>query len=147
MFHARITKHGATRGAAVLKNPRGGIKKSMSWCKIPAQYLMLLLVAQPQQMICLSCALITDFGVDAGPLMGVGSFARVYRAEWSGAPVAVKVILHRGGAVEANIEREALLSTDLRHPNVVQGFQYATRTVDIACGLSEVRELLQICQL
>ena len=76
--------------------------------------------------------------------MGVGSFARVYRAEWCGAPVAVKVILHRGGTVEANIEREAFLSTDLRHPNVVQGFQYATRTVDIACGLGEVRQLLFI---
>lgn len=62
--------------------------------------------------------------------MGVGGFARVYRATWNGSPVAVKVILHKGGALEASIVSEALLSTMLRHPHIVQGYHYATRTVN-----------------
>lgn len=62
--------------------------------------------------------------------MGVGGFARVYKATWNGAPVAVKVILHKGGSLEASIVSEALLSTMLRHPHIVQGYHYATRTVN-----------------
>ncbi|GMH43068.1 hypothetical protein BSKO_10990 [Bryopsis sp. KO-2023] len=70
--------------------------------------------------------------VTLGALMGVGGFARVYRATWNGANVAVKVILHRGGDVEASIEWEAVLSTMLRHPHLVQGYHYVTRTVHSA---------------
>lgn len=62
--------------------------------------------------------------------MGVGGFARVYRATWNGTPVAVKVILHRAGSVEASVRSEAMLSINLRHPHLVQGYHYATRSVD-----------------
>lgn len=66
----------------------------------------------------------------SGALMGVGGFARVYRATWNGTPVAVKVILHRTGSVEASVRSEAMLSIMLRHPHLVQGYHYATRSVD-----------------
>lgn len=52
-------------------------------------------------------------------------------ATWNGAIVAVKVIFHRENIVSADedVAREASLSSDLRHPNVVQTFMQATRIV------------------
>ncbi|CAD7696196.1 unnamed protein product [Ostreobium quekettii] len=73
-----------------------------------------------------------------GPLMGIGSYARVYRAFWKGMPVAVKVILHEAGGVEAKIEREAVLSTKLQHPNIVQGYHFTTRAASGCCRQSEI---------
>lgn len=52
-------------------------------------------------------------------------------ATWNGAVVAVKVIFHRENAASSDesAAREAALSADLRHPNVVQTFMQATRTL------------------
>eukprot|EP00803_Ostreobium_quekettii_P004803 evm.model.scf_1329.4 EVM.evm.TU.scf_1329.4 scf_1329:24471-29795(+) len=64
-----------------------------------------------------------------GPLIGRGSFGHVYKATWNGAPVAVKVIYHppTSAAAKTDAEREAMLSSSLRHPNIVQTFLEATR--------------------
>lgn len=50
-------------------------------------------------------------------------------ATWNGAVVAVKVIFHRENAAcgDECAAREAALSANLRHPNVVQTFMQATR--------------------
>ncbi|GMH37147.1 hypothetical protein BSKO_05020 [Bryopsis sp. KO-2023] len=66
-----------------------------------------------------------------GNLIGRGAFGQVYKAMWNGAVVAVKVIFHRQSVISADedIAREAALSSDLRHPNVVQTFMQATRVV------------------
>lgn len=66
--------------------------------------------------------------VKLGSLLGCGSFGRVYKAMWSGAQVAVKVILHQED--ESEVAQEAQFSISLRHPNVVQTFHYAVRTVE-----------------
>jgi len=64
-----------------------------------------------------------------GPLIGRGSFGHVYKATWNGALVAVKVIYHppTTAAAKNDAEREAMLSSSLRHPNIVQTFLEATR--------------------
>lgn len=69
-----------------------------------------------------------------GPIVGRGSFGQVYKATWNGALVAVKVIFHKNSNAQAaeNALREAILSSNLRHPNVVQTFHQTTR--DVAGG-------------
>jgi len=68
--------------------------------------------------------------VKLGSLLGCGSYGRVYKGWWSGAQVAVKVILHQED--ESEVTQEAQFSINLRHPNVVQTFQYAVRAVEAA---------------
>eukprot|EP00878_Enallax_costatus_P018623 GHUV01019614.1.p1 GENE.GHUV01019614.1~~GHUV01019614.1.p1 ORF type:complete len:911 (+),score=211.03 GHUV01019614.1:148-2880(+) len=62
-----------------------------------------------------------------GELLGAGSFGRVYRAEWAGRPVAVKVIEHDGGT-SAAVENEVELMLSFSHPNIVRAFYCVTFT-------------------
>lgn len=54
-------------------------------------------------------------------------------ATWNDATVAVKVICGLGGNKAAGLhaKREASLSSDLRHPNIVHTFFQSTRSVPI----------------
>lgn len=60
-------------------------------------------------------------------LLGSGSYGKVYHAVWQGSHVAVKVIEHVSALVIEMAEREARLSTDLAHPNIVMTLHYAMR--------------------
>jgi PAS domain-containing protein len=64
--------------------------------------------------------------VQLGPLLGKGSYGRVYRAMWNGAPVAVKVIetpCDKGPDDEPVAMFEADKGAGLSHPNIVQTFK------------------------
>jgi len=68
--------------------------------------------------------------VNLGPQLGAGSFGKVFKATWNGATVAVKVIVHDGLSFRgAAAQREALLSSNLHHPNIVQTFVQTTREI------------------
>ncbi|PSC70592.1 kinase [Micractinium conductrix] len=78
--------------------------------------------------------------VRLGPLIGRGAYGRVYRGSWNGNTVAVKV-LETTEALESLDEEseglppgksgifEAVLSSNLSHPNIVHTYQYAFRPV------------------
>ncbi|KAK9794907.1 hypothetical protein WJX73_003974 [Symbiochloris irregularis] len=66
-------------------------------------------------------------GVEVGPLLGRGSYGRVYKGRWKGVAVAIKVVDHMtaaGNAVDA--ARESVLSTSVQHPNVVVTYKICT---------------------
>eukprot|EP00210_Caulerpa_lentillifera_P007287 g6966.t1 len=68
--------------------------------------------------------------VTLGPLLGAGSFGKVFKADWNGATVAVKVVVHDGlNYLGTSAQREASLSSDLHHPNIVQTFLQTTREI------------------
>jgi serine/threonine protein kinase len=73
--------------------------------------------------------------VRLGPLIGRGAYGRVYRGSWNGTTVAVKVIETTEPLDEAGMAPgksgifEAVLSTNLSHPNIVHTYQYAFRPV------------------
>ncbi|KAL3133428.1 hypothetical protein ABBQ38_007295 [Trebouxia sp. C0009 RCD-2024] len=66
--------------------------------------------------------------VELGPLLGRGAYGRVFKGRWKGALVAVKVIDHRikGNGNSVDIQREAILSTSVVHPNVVSTYKIVT---------------------
>ncbi len=74
--------------------------------------------------------------VRLGPLLGVGSHGRVYRAYISDMPVAAKVISHTtvdrhtsaAAVTRLRTGLEALIGMRLRHPNIVQHIDFAVVT-------------------
>eukprot|EP00887_Chlorella_sp_A99_P005032 scaffold4.g5032.t1 len=89
--------------------------------------------------------------VRLGPLIGRGAYGRVYRGSWNGNTVAVKVIETPdvaacdgaldggGGGGGGGLPRsgifEAVLSSNLSHPNIVHTYQYAIRPVERQQGV------------
>ncbi|KAK9853859.1 hypothetical protein WJX84_009804 [Apatococcus fuscideae] len=70
--------------------------------------------------------------VKVGPLLGAGSYGRVYKGTWQGATVAVKVIEHMQTAKTAptldgtKTLLEAIVSIELSHPSVVHTYKFDT---------------------
>lgn len=66
-------------------------------------------------------------GLQLGPLLGFGSFGRVYYGMWYGSEVAVKVMENESvrQKTEMGIALEALIGKDLMHPNMVRTLRYA----------------------
>ncbi|KAK9827328.1 hypothetical protein WJX81_005997 [Elliptochloris bilobata] len=65
--------------------------------------------------------------VEVGPLLGRGSFGRVYKGRWKNTMVAIKVVEHSTkDGNEATAEREALLATSLSHPNIISTYKICT---------------------
>jgi len=58
--------------------------------------------------------------VELGPLLGRGSYGRVYKARWKGTLVAVKAV---DDADPAAVAREAALALAVTHPNVVATYE------------------------
>ncbi|BDA40615.1 probable LIM domain-containing serine/threonine-protein ki at C-terminar half [Coccomyxa sp. Obi] len=72
----------------------------------------------------------SEAGLDAlelGPLIGRGSFGRVYKGRWRGGTVAVKIINH-DKHVGNNFDalRESVLCSNIQHPNVVMTYKVHT---------------------
>ncbi|KAK2079315.1 hypothetical protein QBZ16_003006 [Prototheca wickerhamii] len=69
------------------------------------------------------------FGVlddlELGELVGLGDYGRVYRAQWLGVPVAVKVVECNSAALAVSVW-EGLLAASLHHPNVVATYRIGT---------------------
>lgn len=69
--------------------------------------------------------------MELGPLLGRGSFGRVYKGRWNSSLVAIKIVDHvaAGGPADAaktaledqRVAREALLSASLSHPSAPPG--------------------------
>eukprot|EP00475_Leptophrys_vorax_P033390 TRINITY_DN5237_c0_g2_i1.p1 TRINITY_DN5237_c0_g2~~TRINITY_DN5237_c0_g2_i1.p1 ORF type:complete len:300 (-),score=37.39 TRINITY_DN5237_c0_g2_i1:259-1119(-) len=59
--------------------------------------------------------------IELGERVGAGSFGTVYRAEWAGCDVAVKVLINQDLQEEQLLEfkREVVIMRRLRHPNIV----------------------------
>eukprot|EP00879_Flechtneria_rotunda_P007950 GHRR01008329.1.p1 GENE.GHRR01008329.1~~GHRR01008329.1.p1 ORF type:complete len:1448 (+),score=551.05 GHRR01008329.1:1287-5630(+) len=72
-----------------------------------------------------------------GPLLGRGSYGRVYKGRWKAVTVAVKIIEHQEGAPgtasssrqPVNIGHESVLATSIAHPNVVHTYHISTMTI------------------
>ena len=72
-------------------------------------------------------------GVDIGPLLGKGSYGRVYKGRWKGAMVAIKVLDH-ALILQDDISRETLLSTSIAHPCVVSAAGRGAAESKALCG-------------
>ncbi|MEW5298840.1 MAG: hypothetical protein WDW36_001918 [Sanguina aurantia] len=70
--------------------------------------------------------------VKLGTLLGRGAYGRVYRGQWNGTQVAVKVLETLAKADNSDL-MEALLGQRISHPNVVQTYKYNTRPSSPAC--------------
>lgn len=85
--------------------------------------------------------------VRLGPLIGRGAYGKVYRGTWNGNTVAVKVIEMSDSKLGLTTEElciknpifEAVLSSNLSHPNVVQTYLYATRPINGTNGLERAQ--------
>ncbi|GLI71056.1 hypothetical protein VaNZ11_015972 [Volvox africanus] len=65
-------------------------------------------------------------------VLGSGGFGVVYKGEWRGLPVAIKVVLLQDGDSAIRRERlvrEVALSATLSHPNIVPTYHYAIQPV------------------
>ncbi|KAG2496828.1 hypothetical protein HYH03_005233 [Edaphochlamys debaryana] len=72
--------------------------------------------------------------------IGVGAYGVVYKGVYQGAAVAVKLVL--GASLDKTSVREALVSTQLRHPHVVQTFlaRGAVLTEEFVRAVGQSRE-------
>lgn len=70
-------------------------------------------------------------GIELGPLLGRGSYGRVYKGRWKGALVAIKIVEHSGVGNEDMIEgaRESLLAASVSHPNIVACYKICTVSI------------------
>ncbi|EIE27156.1 kinase-like protein [Coccomyxa subellipsoidea C-169] len=81
--------------------------------------------------------------VEVGPLLGRGSFGRVYKGRWRSTLVAIKVVEHASVSndtitvAEQKIEREALLATSLAHPNIIATFKICRMSAGSALGTNK----------
>ncbi|GIL48868.1 hypothetical protein Vafri_5296 [Volvox africanus] len=81
--------------------------------------------------------------VKLGPLLGKGSYGRVYRGVWNGAQVAVKVLetIQMDDQLEV---LEAVLGSQISHPNIVQTYKHCTRPMGQATDAdNEGRTMLE----
>lgn len=91
--------------------------------------------------------------IKLGQLLGRGSYGRVYRARWNGTLVAVKLLewvdqVDEGVTGGTKETMEALMSTQLSHPNVVQTYKHFTREVGQnheGCSMMETWLIMDFC--
>lgn len=62
--------------------------------------------------MCLACS--------AGVVLGAGAHGKVYKGQWRGQPVAVKILYHTGSQAAARVAREAAIMLQAKHENVIQ---------------------------
>ncbi|KAK9826363.1 hypothetical protein WJX81_002338 [Elliptochloris bilobata] len=106
----------ASRGSAVSTPPGSGSQSS----KLPPELWRLRWLGP-----------LHDEQVEVGPLLGRGSFGRVYKGRWTSSLVAIKIVDHlavnegadKAAAEEQRVAREALLSASLSHPNVIATYK------------------------
>lgn len=66
--------------------------------------------------------------IELGPSLGRGAFGKVYRGEYAGIPLAIKVFEHDGTVLcQGNEPLETYLSRNTDHPNVVKTLVNETR--------------------
>lgn len=85
-----------------------------------------------------------------GPLLGSGSFGKVYRSVLDDHPVAVKVIdcRTRDGGVTSSQLDEVKLTADLDHPHVVKMFKHASSTENVDGNIVQLAWIVQeLCDL
>lgn len=96
----------------------------------------------PQGMIFKKSAPSAFTDVRLGPLIGRGAYGRVYRGTWHGNAVAVKVIEMDDDPTKPNSSGvknpvfEAVLSSNLSHPNIAHTYQYAVRPLGLVGDLN-----------
>lgn len=64
-------------------------------------------------------------------LLGHGSFGRVYLGQYNGEPVAIKILEWEAQGGGSSV-LEALLSTQIEHPNIVRTYKHGTRPLRMA---------------
>ena len=79
--------------------------------------------------------------------IGSGSFGKVYKSDWAGTPVAVKVIKVRNAKrVSSLLENEIRVHSSVRHPYIVQmmGVSYLKNSIYLVSELVEGNNLDEI---
>ncbi|KAK9822810.1 hypothetical protein WJX81_001964 [Elliptochloris bilobata] len=117
------TASGAALSSTVSRGPRSGLVQAASSRSIAEMGSVLRDRAQDRARDLFS-------SVEVGPLLGRGSYGKVYKGRWQGALVAIKVVEH-AAETERNLAlRESTLATSIQHPNVVTTY----RICNVASG-------------